>query len=104
MSSDNRICILQTSWGQWAVWHGSASFDYCEAPSGASYHETEDEAFAAAYRLEEQIDPLEYGVHLISVAEQRLGLFQTIRDNLDRLDLLLSTGKQFPGHDETRKS
>lgn len=96
MSADNRICILRTWSGQWAVWHGSASCDYYEEPPSAALLNTEAEALARATQEARECSVLEYGIQRITVDEQRRALAETVSDLRERLKRLKSTGSQFP--------
>ena len=95
MSADNRICILQIETGQWAVWRGSASCEYHEAPSWADLFNTEAEAHTHAHAEEERIGYVEHGVQIIDAEEQMNSLCWSIEDLGKRLSLLRRTGSQF---------
>ena len=89
---------MQTGPNEWAVWHGSASCEYCAPEANALRVHTEKEAFAFASDMADKIEDdgyLEYGIQTITPEEQRQGLLYTLRDTVERLERLLTTGKQF---------
>lgn len=99
MSADNRVCILRQSENQWAVWEGSASADYAEAPSGALFFTSEIAAIDDAHKLARNIEDsgyLEYGIQVIGAEEQEIALQRVIRDAEQRLKDLKTLGYQCP--------
>jgi hypothetical protein len=96
MSADNRICILQISDNEWAVWHGSGSCEYYQPdPCGVSYYHTEKEARASAFAWEKELGYVEYGVQMITPGEQKQALEDEIKYLREKLELLKKTGKQY---------
>ena len=95
MSADNRICIMQYLFGNWAVWHGSASCDYSEPPHEARVFESKNEAEEYAWKCEEEMGGTEYGVECISEDEQMNGLCMEIADIGKRMKNLRECGHQW---------
>jgi hypothetical protein len=95
MSADNRICIIEDASGGWAVWLGSCSEDYYEAPFNAEYFDDKDKAFAYTDQLALDIGYLEGGITIIDENEQRKALKDTIEYALRRLTNLDETGSQY---------
>lgn len=85
--------------GQWAVWNGSASAEYHQAPEHAELFNTEEEARTAARKKGDEIYT-EYGVQEISPNEQENGLVYELRDLAERLVLLRTTGRQWKSQHE----
>ena len=100
MSADNRICIMQTWTGQWAVWNGSGSAKYHEAPETADLFNTEAEATNHAHAEEERIGYVEYGVQRITPEEQMTALCYAIEDLGRRLVQLRTSGRQWKSRHE----
>lgn len=100
MSADNRICIMQTWTGQWAVWNGSGSEEYYEAPETADLFNTEEEATKHAHAEEERIGYVEYGVQRITPEEQMTALCYAIEDLGRRLVQLRTSGRQWKSRHE----
>jgi len=95
MSADNRICIMQAWTGQWAVWNGSASAEYHEAPERSHLFNSEEEAEKYACAEFDRIEYVEYGIQRISPEEQMTALCYAIEDLSRRLVQLRTTGKQW---------
>lgn len=94
MSADNRICIMQVSDYEWAVWHGSCSVDYHRPPESAIICSA-DGANAHARQLESELSICEGGIQGISRSEERVALCEEIRDLAERLERLEKTGQQW---------
>lgn len=99
MSADNRICIMQNSWGDWAVWNGSMSQYYEEPPSYAERFGTLEEATLRADAMEANLVYVEYGVQVIGREEQEEALKCRIEDAQERLARLVETGSQWVKND-----
>ena len=95
MSADNRICIMQTWTGQWAVWNGSASAEYHEAPERSHLFNNQQDAEKHACAELDRIEMVEYGIQRIDREEQMTALCCAIEDLSRRLVLLRTTGKQW---------
>lgn len=103
MSADNRICIMfceQAYDNKWAVWHGSGSVNYYEAPDDAKWFASKEEACNFAHEWHDSIEYVEYGINWIGEEEQTAGLREHINHLQHRLSNLLEKGKQFPYFDE----
>lgn len=102
MSADNRICIMQDRYGQWCVWHGSASCDYHEPPPCGlvTRYDTQRQATKAAHKREEELAICEYGIELIGVSEQEQALISEITDLTERLANLRATKSQWPEQEQ----
>ena len=91
---------MQTWTGQWAVWNGSGSAEYHEAPETANLFNSEAEAEKYACAEEERISYVEYGVQHIGKDEQMTALCYAIEDLGRRLVLLRTTGQQWKSRHE----
>jgi hypothetical protein len=88
MSADNRICIMQDSYGSWRVWMGSLSFEYHTPPSYSLDAPSRDAAEVIAERMAEETDILEGGIEFISKEEQSRALQEEIKHLANRLGYL----------------
>lgn len=102
MSADNRIIYHPIWTGQWAVWMGSGSMEYHEAPPHAALYNTEDEAREAAFEWEAKCDIVEYGVQTLTREEQETALAFALKDLAERLVRLRETGSQWKSQTEDR--
>jgi hypothetical protein len=84
---------------RWAVWDGSDSEEYAEAPDSAKFFESEIKAIDAAHKMAEEIEKhgyLEYGIQAITAEEQTSALLSVINDAKRRLRALKKLGYQCP--------
>ena len=97
MSADNRICIMkcgEPDFPYWAVWHGSCSQNYFEAPFDAHQFENERDMNQYVDLLAETIGFLEGGITIVGREEQICGLNDIIFFAQQKLKSLEETGEK----------